>query len=88
MGDLDVDGSIILKWILENRVWRCGLDSSGLKQGLVAGSCGHDDEPPGSIKGGEFDYLSDSCVGGVRNAYSILVEKPDGTKPLGRTMCR
>jgi hypothetical protein len=27
--DLGVDKRIILKWILGNRVWKCGLDSSG-----------------------------------------------------------
>jgi hypothetical protein len=32
----------------------CGLDSSGLGYGQVAGSCEHGDEPSGSIKGGEF----------------------------------
>jgi hypothetical protein len=33
---------------------RCGLNSSGLGYGPVAGSCGHSNEPLGSIKGGEF----------------------------------
>jgi hypothetical protein len=54
--DLGVDKKITLKWILGNRVGGCGLDSSG----SVTGSCEHDNEPPGSIKGGEFlFYLSD-----------------------------
>jgi hypothetical protein len=34
----------------------CGLDSYGTEQGPVAGSCEHDNEPSGSIKGGEFHY--------------------------------
>jgi len=29
LGGLDVDGMIILKYILRNRVWRHGLDSIG-----------------------------------------------------------
>jgi hypothetical protein len=33
---------------------RCGLDSSGSRQGPVAGCCEHGNEPSGSIKGGEF----------------------------------
>lgn len=32
------------------RTGACGLDSSGSGQGLVPGSCQHDDEPLGSIK--------------------------------------
>jgi hypothetical protein len=43
-----------LKWIEENRVWRCGLTSSGSGWGPVAGSCEHGNEPSGSIKGREF----------------------------------
>jgi len=35
-------------------VGKCGLDSSGLGQGTVAGSCEHDYEPSGSVKGQEF----------------------------------
>jgi hypothetical protein len=41
-------------------VGRCGLDACGLGQGPVAGSSERDNEPSGSIKGGEFlDLLSD-----------------------------
>jgi hypothetical protein len=36
----------------------CGLDTSGLGQGPVVGCCERGDEPSGSIKGEEFDYLS------------------------------
>jgi hypothetical protein len=32
----------------------CGLDSSGSEWGPVTGSCEHDNEPLGSIKGKEF----------------------------------
>jgi hypothetical protein len=35
----------------------CGLDSSG--SGPVMGSCEHGNEPLGSIKGEEFDWVSD-----------------------------
>jgi hypothetical protein len=48
--DLGAGGRIILKWIVGNWVWRCGLDSSGLGKGPMAGSCEHDNEPSGSIK--------------------------------------
>jgi hypothetical protein len=68
--DLDVDGRIILKWILGNRMEGCGLDSSGSEYGPVAGSCKHGDEPSGSIKGGEF---FSSC------AYYWLLKKDSGT---------
>jgi hypothetical protein len=37
----------------------CGLDASGSGQGPEAGCCEHGNEPPGSIEGGEFDWLSD-----------------------------
>jgi hypothetical protein len=37
-----------------NRLGACGLDLSGSGWGLVAGSCGHDNEPLGSIKVGNF----------------------------------
>jgi len=29
-----------------------------------------------------------TCMGEMRNAYSILVGKHEGKKPLGRPMCR
>jgi hypothetical protein len=37
--DMRVNGRIILKWILNNRVGRCGLDACGRGQGPVAGYC-------------------------------------------------
>jgi hypothetical protein len=39
---------------LGNRVGGCGLDSSGLGQGPVVGSCEKANEPSGSIKCVEF----------------------------------
>jgi hypothetical protein len=33
-------------------VGRCGIDASGSGYGAVAGFCEHDNEPFGSIKGG------------------------------------
>jgi hypothetical protein len=33
---------------------RCGLNASGLEQGLVVGSPEHSNDPSGSIKDGEF----------------------------------
>jgi len=29
-----------------------------------------------------------ACIGEMRNAYKILVGKPEGKKPLGRPRCR
>jgi len=51
--DLRVDCKVILEWTLGKyggTVWT-GLDSSGSGQVPVAGSCGHGNEPPNSIKG-------------------------------------
>jgi hypothetical protein len=42
--ELGVGGKIILERFLENRVGRCGLDSSGSGQGPVASSCEHGNE--------------------------------------------
>jgi len=39
--DVGVGGMIILKWILKNRLWECGVDSSGSGLGPVAGSFKH-----------------------------------------------
>jgi len=36
-----------------NRLGRCVTDSPGPRQGPATGSCEHDNEPGGSIKGGE-----------------------------------
>jgi hypothetical protein len=38
----------------------CGLDS--YDSGLVVGFCEHGNEHSSSIKGGEFDYLSDCLL--------------------------
>jgi hypothetical protein len=59
MGDLGIDVSIILKFVIN---MACGweLNSSGSRHWSVAGSCEHGNEPSGSIKGTEFlDQLSD-----------------------------
>jgi hypothetical protein len=48
--DLDVGGSMILKWILKrNMLGRYGLDYSGSGWGTVTHSCEHGNEPSGSI---------------------------------------
>ena len=40
-------------------MWRYGLDCSGSEQEHVTGSWKRDNEPPGSIKCGEFlDYMN------------------------------
>jgi hypothetical protein len=55
--DLGVDGKII-KWILKKRVLGYGLDASVSRQGPVAGSCEHDNEPSASIKGRKRNFLT------------------------------
>jgi hypothetical protein len=41
-------------------MWECGLDTSGLRYGPVAGFYEDSNEPSGSVKGGEFiDQLND-----------------------------
>jgi hypothetical protein len=49
-----IGGMIILKWILEKQMVRCGLDSCGSGQGLMLGFCEHGIEPSDSIKGTVF----------------------------------
>ena len=56
LGDPDVDGRIILRWIFEKWVGRYGLDLSGSGEGQVAGTCECGNEHSGSIKCGEFFY--------------------------------
>jgi hypothetical protein len=57
--DLDVDGKIILKWILGKLSWRVRIEFIWLRIGPVSGSCLHGNEPSGDTKGRKFfDYLS------------------------------
>jgi hypothetical protein len=55
LGDPGVDGRIILKWIFKK--WDGGMDRIELAQDRDRwrGSCECSNEPPGSIKCGEFD---------------------------------
>jgi hypothetical protein len=52
--DICINARKILKWVLENRTVRCGLDASGSEQGPVAGCCEHSTEHWRFTKGGEF----------------------------------
>jgi hypothetical protein len=52
--DLEVDGSILLKFILRMKMGGCKLNYSGLRQGTVIGSCEHGNEPSGFIDFNEF----------------------------------
>jgi len=55
LGDPDIDGRIILRWIF--RKWEAqgyGLDQAGSGQGQMAGTCESGNEPSGSIKCREF----------------------------------
>jgi hypothetical protein len=54
LGDLGIDGGIILKRILNKRTGGCELDSSGSRYSSVVGLCEHDNIPSGFIKGVDF----------------------------------
>jgi hypothetical protein len=56
MGDLGIDGRIILRCtgVFKNMVRGCVLESSGSGYGPVVESCEHSHEPSGCIKGVEF----------------------------------
>jgi hypothetical protein len=49
--ELGIDGSTTLKWIFGKDGLGCGLDSSGSEWRPVVGSCEHDNEHSGPIKG-------------------------------------
>jgi hypothetical protein len=44
-----VDGSIIFKWLLGNRIGGCGLDSYNSGQGPVVGFYEHGNKPSGNF---------------------------------------
>lgn len=52
LGDLDIDGKVILKLIIKDRV--CGLFSSGSEWEQVSGFFEHSNEHLGSINGADF----------------------------------
>jgi hypothetical protein len=54
LGNLGVDGKIILNGSYGNSLEGCGLNSFGLGYGPMAGSCIHGNEPSDSIKAGDF----------------------------------
>jgi len=53
LGDLGIDGRIILKTIM-NRIWWCGMDASVAGYGPVPVSCDQGNEPCSLIRGQEF----------------------------------
>jgi hypothetical protein len=58
--DLDIDGRVILKWILEKLSGLNVLHAVGLEQEQVEGSCDQGNEPSSSIKFREiFEQLND-----------------------------
>jgi hypothetical protein len=59
--DLEVHGKIILKWTL-NKVQGCRLNLRGSKQGAVAVSCEHGNEPSGSVKDRIYQLLKKDSV--------------------------
>jgi hypothetical protein len=54
ISDLGIDGRIILKCILRNRMSGCVIDLYGSGLGQVAGCCVHGNEPMDSVKDGKF----------------------------------
>ena len=54
MKDLGTDGRIIIKWIFRKSGVGHGLERSGSGQGQMADTFGSGNEPPSSIKCGEF----------------------------------
>jgi hypothetical protein len=63
-----IDRRIILKIV--NRMWGCGHNLPGKRYELMAGSCGHGNEPLGSIKDEKFLHeLSDCWV--LNNGYNL-----------------
>jgi len=50
LGDTEVDGRIILRWIFGSGMWQYGLDQAGSRYGQVAGTCECGNEPSGYIK--------------------------------------
>jgi hypothetical protein len=73
---------IILEWILQK--WRVGgFDSSGSRFGAISVFCEHDNE---MIKSRRMSWaVHVARMREKRNAYRILVGKPEGKSPLGRT---
>jgi hypothetical protein len=53
-GDPDLDGRIILRWILRKLEGVVGTGWSWLRIGTVAGTCEYGKEPSGSINMREF----------------------------------
>jgi hypothetical protein len=58
-GDLSVEGRIIWKWSVGNRVWRYGLDSSVSRWAPVAGFWDHGNKPFGSTQDACLCWLND-----------------------------
>jgi hypothetical protein len=54
LGDPDVDGRIILRWIFKKWVVGVWTGSSWLRIGQMAGTCEYGNEPSGSIQYREF----------------------------------
>jgi hypothetical protein len=53
-GELDVNGRIILRWILRKMEGVVGTGGSWLRIGMGGGTCEYGKEPSGSIKCGVF----------------------------------
>jgi hypothetical protein len=50
VGNLDIDGKIMLEWALGNWVWGCTLVLSGVGNGPLAGCCEYSNKLQGSKK--------------------------------------
>jgi hypothetical protein len=84
--EIEVDSKIILKLILEKYAAECGLDSCGLGQGTVSGSCERGNEPSGTIKEGnlpdnlkDYDVITQNSRNTFQLTFAVRTKKKDVT---------
>jgi hypothetical protein len=61
LGELHVDGRIILKWIFSNRIRRRGFDSSGSGNVLFVGFCEKCTENSAFVNNGRITDIRSKC---------------------------
>jgi hypothetical protein len=81
--DMDVNGKILLKSILNNWVWECELDLHDTRQSSLVGSSEICSRYLGSVNGGEFlEQLSDYQIS--RKALSHVVNNNNNNSRVCR----
>jgi hypothetical protein len=63
-----LQGQLILKWVLRNTAYGPGLDSMASGYGPVAGTCEHGNESSGSTQSGKFLHQP--------SKHQLLLRKP------------